>query len=132
MARRSEDRMASVLRVRRVQQDIAAAARQQAEVAESAATGRFAARRRDVERAWSDRVLVELAFAAVDRAAGSLDEATAVADERRSEHLAAVQRTRGIERLVERRHVEAVREETRRLAATLDDLTTARHHWSDR
>ena len=125
--KRRPDRMASVLRVRKVQEDIAAAARHRAELAVAAEEVRFAAREADVRRAWCDRALVDLAFAAVDRASASLAGATAVADGRRSDHVVAVQRARAIERLVERRRAEAAADAARRSAAVLDDLATTRH-----
>jgi flagellar biosynthesis chaperone FliJ len=119
--------MASVLRVRKVQEDIAAAARQRAELDVAAEETRFAAREADVRHAWRDRALVDLAFAAVDRASATLAGANAVADDRRTEHIAAVQRARAIERLVERRRAEAAAEAARKSAAVLDDLATTRH-----
>jgi hypothetical protein len=121
------DSIASVLRVRKVQEDVAAAARHVCELGVAAEEARVAAREADLRRAWCDRALVDLAFAAVDRASTSLAAAAAVADERRVEHVAAVQRTRAIERLVERRRAEAAAVAARRSAAVLDDLATARH-----
>ena len=125
--KRRPDRMLSVLRVRKVQEDIAAAARQRAELEVADEEARFAAREADLRRGWCDRALVDLAFEAVDRASVRLAGANDVADERRSVHIAAVQRARAIERLVERRRAEAAAEAARKAAATLDDLATTRH-----
>lgn len=127
MARRSADRLASVLRVRKAQEDLAAAARKRAELEVAAEEARFAQRRLDLRRPWTDRAVVELAYEAVDRAASTLADVAAVADDRRSEHIAAVQRARAIERLVEKRRAEESREERRKAAAAADDLTNARH-----
>jgi flagellar biosynthesis chaperone FliJ len=128
MARRRPDRMASVLRVRKVQEDIAAAERQRAEQAVAAEEARFAARELDLRQPWTDRAVVELAYEAVDRAAATLAATSAVADDRRTDHIAAVQRARAIERLVEHRRAEAAQEELRKAAAVLDDLTTTRYN----
>jgi hypothetical protein len=131
MSRGTTDRMTSVLRVRKIQEDIAAAARSKAERAVAEQEARFAQRQADVRRPWCDRVLVDLAFRAVDRAAVDLTAATEVADGKRTEHVVAVQRAKAIERLVERRRAEAATEEARKAALVLDDLATtqfARRH----
>lgn len=127
MARRRDDRMASVLRVRKVQEDIAAAARQHAELEAARAHAIVAERRADLRRPWPDRAVVELSFGAVGRAVTVAASADDVAALRREAHVAAVQRARAIERLVERRAAEAARDEQRRDAAVLDDLATIRH-----
>jgi hypothetical protein len=119
--------MASVLRVRKVQEDIAAAARQHAELDAARAHAVAADRRSDLQRPWPERAVVELAFGAVGRAAVAAASADEVAALRREAHVAAVQRARAIERLVERRAIEDARDEQRRAAAILDDLATIRH-----
>lgn len=126
-SRRRHDRLASVLRIRRLQQDVAAAQRARAELEVAAEEARLAERELDLRRPWTDRAVVELAYEAVDRARASLAAAEAAAAERRAEHLAAVQRARAIERLVERRRAAASREEARRAAALVDDLAAVRH-----
>jgi len=125
--RRPADRMATVLRVRKVQQDVAAAARQRAELSVAEEEARFAAREADLRHPWSDRAIVELAFEAIDRATVGLAEAEAMADHRRLEHVSAGQRARAIERLVERRRAEAAADENRKAALVLDDLALTRH-----
>lgn len=124
---RTRDRLTSVLRIRTLQQDLAASARRQAEQVVAEQQARFVARQADLRTPWTDRALVELAFSAADRAAAGLAAAAAVADERRSDHLAAVQRARAIERLVERRRAEEARDEARKAVAVLDDLVATRH-----
>jgi hypothetical protein len=125
--RRPPGRLASVLRIRKLQEDIAAGARARAERDVAVEEARFAQRQADLRHPWTDRAVVELAYQAAGRAAAALREAAALADDRRAEHIAAVQRARAIERLVGRRRAEVARDEQRRSAATLDDLATTRH-----
>jgi len=127
VSRRRPDRIAAVLRVRTIQEDVAAAARQRAELDAAHAAAVAGERRTDLHRSWSDRAVLELAFGAVGRADAAAAESEAFAEGRRAAHAAAVQRARGIERLVERRGAEAARDDARRAAATLDDLASARH-----
>ena len=127
MSRARADRMASVLRVRKVQEDIAAGHRMVAEHARTAEETRMAARQDDVRRPWGARVLTDLSYEAVGRARVDLDAATDVAAARRVDHIAAVQRARAIERLVERRRAEAAAEAARKAAAVLDDLSNTRY-----
>ncbi len=122
-----DDRMGAVLRIREVQEDIAAATRQRAELAVAQEEARFNARQADVRRPWTDRALVELAFEAADRAKGSLATAETVADQHRLAHLEAVRAAKAIAKLVDRRRIEARREEARDQAAELDDLASIRH-----
>lgn len=125
--RRRTGRMEAVLRVRKAQEDIAAAERRRADVAVAHEEARLADREADMRRPWGDRAIVELAFDAVNRAEAALADVSAVAESRREQHLLAVQRARAIERLVERRRAEAATEEARRAAAVLDDLALTRH-----
>jgi hypothetical protein len=124
VTRGAADRLAAVRRVRKVQEDVAAGVRQRAEQARAVEEARVAARTADVTAPWPDRALVELSWSALDRAEASLGDATVVAGERKAEHIAAVQRTRAMDRLVERRRTEANAEALRKAAVTMDDLAT--------
>lgn len=120
------DRLATVLRVRRVQEQAAAARTAVAEAERRAAAVRVADRRADVAVPRADRHVVELAWQAVDRAAVAHAAAVVVADGERAQWADAARRVKGLERLDERLQTEARLEEQRRLGATLDDLVTTR------
>lgn len=120
------DRLATVLRVRRVQEQIAASRLAAAEAERHAAATRVAARRADVAVPRTDRHVVELAWQAVDRAAVVHAAAIATADGERGRWADAARRVKGLERLDDRLRAEARAEEQRKLAATLDDLVTTR------
>jgi hypothetical protein len=119
--------MAAVHRVRKVQEDIAAASRLAAERVVAEEEARFAARQTDVVTPWSERAVVELAYESAARAKESLASAASTAAERRRVHVDAVRAAKAIEKLVERRRAEVAREELRDQAAQLDDLASIRH-----
>jgi flagellar export protein FliJ len=70
--------------------------------------------------------VVELSWAAVDRAGQAASVAGLVADGERATWSDAARRVKGLERLDERLRAEGRRTELRRRAAVLDDLVTTR------
>lgn len=126
MARRTPDRLATVLRVRRVQEQVAAGRLAAAETERRAAESALVDRRLAVGVPRTDRHVVELSWAAVDRAVVSASAAVATADGERATWSVAARRVKGLERLDERLRTEARHDELRRQAGVLDDLVTTR------
>ena len=123
---RTADRLATVLRVRRVQEQVAAGRLAAAEADRRAAEASLADRRAAVRVPRPDHHLVELAWAAADRAATAASIAVATADGERATWSDAARRVKGLERLDERLRDEARLDERRRQAGVLDDLVTTR------
>jgi flagellar FliJ protein len=123
---RTPDRLATVLRVRRVQEQVAAGRLATAEAHRRRAEGALAERREDVAVPRTDRHVVELSWAAVDRAATAASVAVATADGERTTWSDAARRVKGLERLDGRLRDEARLDERRRQAGILDDLVTTR------
>lgn len=124
--KRTTDRLATVLRVRRVQEQVAAGRLASAEAARRAADAALVDRRAAVPVPRTDRQVVELSWAAVDRARLVAASAVDAADRERATWSDAARRVKGLERLDERLRAEARVEELRRQAAVLDDLVTTR------
>lgn len=123
---RTADRLATVLRIRRVQEQVAAGRLAAAEADRRAAEGALADRRAAVRVPRPDRHVVELAWAAADRATTAASVAAATADGERATWSDAARRVKGLERLDERLRDEARLAGHRRQAALLDDLVTTR------
>ena len=129
MSRRPPDRLATVLRVRRVQEQVAAGRLAAAEAERRAAEQALADRRLAVGAPRTDRHVVELSWAAVDRAAAVATAAAATADGERATWSGAARRVKGLERLDERLRAEARHAEHRRRATrvvTRSSRTAAR------
>ena len=123
---RTADRLATVLRVRRVQEQVAAGRLAAAETERRAAEGALADRRLAVRVPRTDRHVVELSWAAVDRAVVTASVAAATAIGERATWSDAARRVKGLERLDDRLRTEARHDELRRQAGVLDDLVTTR------
>lgn len=126
MSRVRRNRLDSVLKVRRVQEQQAAGRLAAAEAASRQARETLVARQADIAAPWPDRALVELAWAAADRAGAVADARHAEAGEKRADWSVAARRVKALERLDARRRAAADAEERRRQAATLDDIVNGR------
>lgn len=124
--RRQGDRLAAVLRVRRVQEQVAAGRLAVAEAERRRAVATRDERRAEISAPHRHRQVVELAWAGADRAAVALVAADHAAAAERTTWTAAAQRVKGLERLDERLREEQRTAELRRQATVLDDLVTTR------